>query len=88
MDSAGRYLLVAIPVCSGKRGLNSTQRAGGNAMSVDRKRGVVDTGFKVHDVDDLYVCDASVFPTSIKVNPQWTVMALAELCAEEILGDL
>ena len=44
-------------------------------MSADPK-GVVDPDFRVHGYRNLYVCDASVFPTSIGVNPQLTVMAL------------
>ena len=32
----------------------------------------------------VYVCDASVFPAAITVNPQLTVMALAEYAAERI----
>lgn len=51
---------------------------GGNAISSDRRRGVVSPELRVHGYDNLYVCDASVFPTSIGVNPQLTVMALAD----------
>ena len=40
--------------------------------------------FRVHGYDDLYVCDASVFPTSLTVNPQLTVMALAHYAAQRI----
>ncbi|MGZ5310064.1 MAG: GMC oxidoreductase, partial [Solirubrobacterales bacterium] len=57
---------------------------GGNAISADPSKGVVDPGFKVHGLENLYVCDASVFPTSITVNPQMTVMALAEYAAPRI----
>ncbi len=64
---------------------------GGNGMS-DRKEkgkflGVVGSSFKVHGVEDLYVCDASVFPSSVKVNPQWTIMALADLCSQQVLKE-
>jgi choline dehydrogenase-like flavoprotein len=51
---------------------------GGNPMSADPKNGVVDPEFRVHGYRNLYVVDASVFPTSIGVNPQLTVMALAD----------
>ena len=50
---------------------------GGNAVSRDSKRGVVDPELRVYGYDNLFVCDASVFPTSIGVNPQLTVMAMA-----------
>ncbi len=51
---------------------------GGNPMSTDPTKGVVDPAFRVHGYRNLYVVDASVFPTSIGVNPQLTVMALAD----------
>ncbi len=58
--------------------LNSAHPQGGNAISRDPAKGVVDERFRVHGAEGLYVCDASVFPSSITVNPQLTVMALAE----------
>ena len=54
---------------------------GGNVMSGDRETGVVDESFKVFGYDNLFVCDASVFPTSLGVNPQVTVMSLAHYAA-------
>jgi choline dehydrogenase-like flavoprotein len=62
---------------------NSPQ--GGNPMSPDPAHGVVDLQLKVHGTDNLYVCDASVFPTPLGVYPQLTIMALAELAAEAIV---
>jgi choline dehydrogenase-like flavoprotein len=32
----------------------------------------------VHGFANLFVADASVFPTSIGINPQLTIMALAD----------
>ncbi len=57
---------------------------GGNAMSSDPAIGVVDKDFRVKGLDNLRVCDGSIFPESSGVNPQWTIFALAELCAEKI----
>jgi choline dehydrogenase-like flavoprotein len=57
---------------------------GGNALSRDPKRGVVDENFRVHGFDNLHVCDASVFPTSLTVNPQLTVMSLAHYASSRI----
>jgi choline dehydrogenase-like flavoprotein len=57
---------------------------GGNAISRDPKKGVVAPDFKVHGYENLYVCDASVFPSSLTVNPQLTVMSLAHYAAEGI----
>ncbi|HET7040264.1 MAG TPA: FAD-dependent oxidoreductase, partial [Gemmatimonadales bacterium] len=57
---------------------------GGNAVSRNPALGVVDDRFRVHGYENLYVCDASVFPASITVNPQLTVMALADYAAARI----
>ena len=45
---------------------------------------VVDSYSKVYGFENLLVCDASVFPTSLGVNPQLTVMALASRAAEHV----
>jgi choline dehydrogenase-like flavoprotein len=47
---------------------------------------VVDEDFRVGGLANLYLCDASVFPTSVHVNPQLTVMGLARYAAQRILG--
>jgi choline dehydrogenase-like flavoprotein len=51
---------------------------GGNIISRDREIGVVDEQLKVHGYDNLFISDASVFPTAVGVNPQITVMAMAD----------
>ena len=55
---------------------------GGNALGLDPASSVVSPhSFRVHGTENLYLCDASVFPTTIGVNPQLTVMALAHRAA-------
>jgi choline dehydrogenase-like flavoprotein len=49
-------------------------------------RGVVDGDLKLHDADNVYVSDASAVPSSIGVNPQITIMALAMRLAYKLLG--
>jgi len=51
-------------------------------MGVDPATSVVDTSYESHDVPGLYVVDGSVVPTSIAVNPQLTIMALASRAGE------
>jgi choline dehydrogenase-like flavoprotein len=48
--------------------------------------GVVDGDLKLHGADGVYVCDASVLPSSLGVNPQETIMALATRLAYTLLG--
>ncbi|HVO75995.1 MAG TPA: GMC family oxidoreductase [Ignavibacteriaceae bacterium] len=55
---------------------------GGNIIGSSPDKGVVNPEFKVFGFNNLYVCDASVFPTSLGVNPQLTVMALADYASE------
>jgi choline dehydrogenase-like flavoprotein len=61
--------------------LNTSHPQGGNPMSDRADIGAVDTRFRVHGFDNLLVCDASIFPTSLSVNPQVTIMAMAEYAA-------
>jgi choline dehydrogenase-like flavoprotein len=57
---------------------------GGNGLSRSPRHGVVGPDFRVHGYENLHVCDASVFPSSLTVNPQLTVMGLAHYAAREI----
>ena len=59
---------------------------GGCAMSADPRQGVCDAHGKVYGVEGLYVVDASVIPTTIGVNPQHTIMALASVFAERLVA--
>lgn len=71
------------------KGINfaSAHPQGGNRMGEDSSTCVVDSHCKVHDFNNLFVCDASVFPTSVGVNPQITIMALAVMTADHILNN-
>lgn len=55
-------------------------------MGSDPRRSVVRPDFRHHAVDGLYVADSSVFPTSLGVNPQIPIMAVATLCARRALA--
>jgi len=59
---------------------------GTTRMSPGPDAGVVAPDFRVHDTDNLYVVDASVFPTNLGVNPQLAIMALARIAAGRIIG--
>ena len=48
--------------------------------------GVVDENLKVRGTEGLYLSDGSVVPSSIGVNPQITIMALATRLAYHLLG--
>ncbi len=54
-------------------------------MGIDPATSVVNTSHETWDIKNLYICDGSVVPTSIAVNPQETIMALATRAAEKIM---
>ncbi|WP_101676184.1 GMC family oxidoreductase [Alloalcanivorax mobilis] len=55
-------------------------------MGADPQHSVVNVDGESHDVKGLYIADASLLPTSIIVNPQVTVYALATRIAERMVG--
>jgi choline dehydrogenase-like flavoprotein len=57
-------------------------------MGEDRRRAVTTSLGEYHGVRHLYVGDASLFPSSSKVNPQITIMALATRIAAHIARGL
>src|SRR6187431_2332860 len=65
--------------------LGSAHPQGGNKMGNSEAECVVNSDCKVFGFDNLYVCDASVFPTALGVNPQLTVMALATITVDKII---
>ncbi len=69
--------------------LTTAHPQGGNSMigtaAAQRSARVVDEHFRVEGMANVFVADASVFPTSIGVNPQWTIMALSTLAAQQVL---
>lgn len=67
-------------------GFGSAHPQGGATAGEDARSCVVDGEFAVRGVHGLFVADASVFPTSIEVNPQLTVMALADRAVRSIGG--
>ena len=48
--------------------------------------GVVDGDLAIHDLQGLYVADGAAAPSSLGVNPQLTIMALATRLAFRLLG--
>jgi len=57
-------------------------------MGRDPQSSVIDANHQVHDVAGLYVVDGAAVPSSLGVNPQVTIMALATRAAEKIAGAL
>ncbi len=57
-------------------------------MGEDPRASVVNSRCETHDVKNLYIVDGSVIPSSLGVNPQLTIMAIATHVANYIANDL
>jgi choline dehydrogenase-like flavoprotein len=53
----------------------------------ESRTSVIDANHEYHGVRNLFIADASVFPTPIRVNPMMTIMALATRAAERFVED-
>jgi choline dehydrogenase-like flavoprotein len=62
-----------------------TSNLGTCRMGNDPKQHVVDSSGKTHDIDGLYIVDASVLPTSTAVDPSVTIMANSLRIADGVL---
>jgi len=68
----------------GKLLVASAHPQGGNRMGKNANNSVVNSYCKSYDIPNLYVCDASVFPTAVGVNPQLTVLAISTIASQHI----
>lgn len=79
--------LARTPVAKSAMELFTVHMMGTARMGRDRTAAVTDEYGFVHDADRLMVCDASVFPGPIGVNPMLTIQALATRAAAHILDN-
>ena len=63
--------------------LQGTARMGGSPATA-----VCDPTGQTWDVRDLYVCDGSVFPTAVGVNPHFSIQSVAHLTARGLAARL
>ena len=61
---------------------------GGAPFGPDPRRAVVDESGRHHHLRNLYVCDGSLFPTSIGANPQLSIYAFAARIASGLADSL
>jgi len=57
-------------------------------MASSEKEGVISSQGKVYGIENLYIADASIFPTCLGVNPMESIMALSTYIAEGILNTI
>ena len=63
---------------------NTTHQCGTMCFGTDPRQSVLDPFCRTHDVDNLFVVDASFFPSSAAVNPGLTIAAQALRVADHI----
>jgi choline dehydrogenase-like flavoprotein len=63
---------------------NTTHQCGTLCFGTDPRQSVLDTYCRAHDVENLFVVDASFFPSSAAVNPALTIIAQALRVADHI----
>lgn len=63
---------------------NTTHQCGTLCFGTDPRRSVLDPWCRSHDVENLFVVDASFFPSSSAVNPGLTIVAQALRTADHI----
>jgi choline dehydrogenase-like flavoprotein len=68
--------------------LNYAHACGTCRFGVDQTESVLNTNNRAHDVDNLYVVDASCFPSSCGTNPSLTIAANALRVGKAIHQDL
>lgn len=66
---------------------NTTHQCGTLVFGTDPAQSVLDPFCRAHDVENLFVVDASFFPSSAAVNPGLTIIAQALRVADHIMDE-
>jgi len=82
--AAARAAIAAFDLRPQATTIVSAHVMGGAALGPDPRSSVVDLTGRHHHLDNLYVVDGSLFPTSIGANPQLSIYAVAALLASGI----
>jgi len=55
-------------------------------MSKSKKSGVVDTDCRTHDINNLYICGPSIFPTPTSSNPMLYIVMFSMRLSDHLVG--
>jgi choline dehydrogenase-like flavoprotein len=80
--------LKAAPFGPNQLAVFSAHQMGGCAAGADPNTSVVRSDLRHHHLENLFVLDGSVFPTSLGVNPQLSIFGIASLGASHVLHAL
>jgi choline dehydrogenase-like flavoprotein len=67
-------------------GVFTAHQMGGCGAGADPKTSVVDGNLRHHHLANLWVFDGSVFPTSLGVNPQLSILGIVSASAERMIA--
>ena len=59
---------------------------GGCRIGLDPQTSCVEPDFRLRGVDNIYVCDSSLFPNAPGINPGLTIMSLAQRLGDQLTG--
>jgi hypothetical protein len=65
---------------------NTTHQCGTLCFGTDPRTSVLDPYCRAHDIENLFVVDASFFPSSAAVNPALTIIAQALRVADHLIA--
>jgi choline dehydrogenase-like flavoprotein len=74
-----------VTVTHSHKSRNTTHQCGTLCFGTDPRSSVLDPFCRAHDVRNLFVVDASFFPSSAAVNPALTIAAQALRVADHIV---
>ena len=75
-----------VVVAHSHRSKNTTHQCGTLVFGTDPRTSVLDPFCRTHDLSNLFVVDASFFPSSAAVNPALTIVAQALRVADHIIS--
>ncbi len=83
-DASGAELVQRAKLSPKNFPIASNHVFGSTSMGEDPARHVVDSSGAAWELDDLYICDTGIFPSTPAANPMLTVMAIADRMAETL----
>jgi len=69
-------------------GQDASHHMGTTRMGTDPKRSVVNPDLRLHEVENVYLAGASVFPTGGCANPTYTIVALSIRLADHLAREV
>ncbi len=79
-------VLDARPIGPNLLGVFTAHQMGGCAAGADPRVSVVDGNLRHHHLANLWIFDGSVFPTSLGVNPQLSILGIVSASAERMIA--